>query len=116
MKIIQEILTVLPNAEQGEVNIILAGHRITLTTDESSMLASQLANSLTQLQRTQKHEATTAETWGPGRSAGSMPDLRSVFAGKDGPPASEEVQQRTRALIQAAMKDKGLSLQEEPRE
>jgi hypothetical protein len=116
MKIIQETLTVLPDAEQGEVNIILVGHRITLTADESSLLVNQLASSLTRLQRTQRHDATTAESWTPGRSAGSRPDLRSVFAGKEGTPASEEVQQRTRALIQAAMKDKGLSLDQEPRE
>jgi hypothetical protein len=116
MKVTQETVTVLPNAALGEVNIILAGLRITLTADESSLLARGLASSLEQLQGMQKQEAAAAETWGVGRSTPDAPDLRSGSAGKDAAAESEAMQQRTRALIQASMRDKKLSLREEQRE
>ncbi len=115
MKVTQETVTVLPNAALGEVNIILAGFRITLTADESLALASALASSLEQLQGMQKQEAA-AEKWDVGRSTPAAPDLRSGSAGKDAAAESEAMTQRTRTLIQASMREKGLSLREEQRE
>lgn len=115
MKVTQETVTVLPNAVLGEVNIILAGLHITLTLDESSLLASELASSLEQLHGSPKPEAA-AEAWGVGRSTPAAPDPRPSPAGKDAATESEAMQQRTRALIQASMRDKGLSLREEKRE
>ncbi len=112
MKVTQETVTVLPNAALGEVNIILAGLRITLTVEESSLLAKGLANSLEQLQGAQKHEAAALESWITERSTPAAADLRSGTAGKDA-AADSQAMQRTRALIQASMREKGLSLREE---
>jgi hypothetical protein len=116
MKITQETMTVLPNGALGEVNIIFAGHRVTLTADEASLLAIGLANSLEQLHGLQKHDATAAEAWGVGRSAPAAPEPRPAAAVKDAAADSDGIQHRTRALIQASMRDKGLSLREEQRE
>lgn len=115
MKVTHETVTVLPNAALGEINIVLAGFRITLSADESMQLASALASSLEQLQGAHKHEAA-AEKWGVGRSAQAAPDPRVSAAGKDAAADSEAMVQRTRTLIQASMREKGLSLREEQRE
>ena len=115
MKVTQETVTVLPNVAAGEVNIILAGLHITLTLDESSLLASALASSLEQLHGSPRPEAA-AEAWSVGRSMSAAPDPRPGSAGKDAAAGSEAIQQRTRALILASMRDKGLSLREENRE
>jgi hypothetical protein len=115
MKITQEALTVLPNVARGEVNIVLGGIRITLTAEESLLLAAGLANSLDQLQGIEPREAAVAETWEVGRSTPADPDLRSSPSGKEAATPSEMLV-RTRALIQASMRDKGLSLRETQRE
>ena len=115
MKITQEALTVLPDVARGEVNIILAGVHITLTAEESLVLAAGLANSLDQLQGLERREAAAAETWDVGRSTPVEPDPRSSASGKEAATPSEMLV-RTRALIQASMRDKGLSLRETQRE
>jgi hypothetical protein len=115
MKITQEALTVLPDVAQGEVNIMLGGIHITLTAEESLLLAAGLANSLDQLQGIAPRDAAVAETWEVGRSTPADPDPRSNSSDKEAATPSEMLV-RTRALIQASMKDKGLSLREEPRE
>jgi hypothetical protein len=115
MKITQEAVTVLPNVARGEVNIVLGGIHITLTAEESLLLAAGLANSLDQLQGVEPREAAAAETWEVGRSTQADPDLRSSSSDKEAASQSE-VLVRTRALIQASMRDKGLSLRETPRE
>jgi len=115
MKITQEAVTVLPNVAEGEVNIILPGIRVTLTASESLLLAEGLANSLEQLQARQKREAAAAETWDVGRSPTADPDQHARAPGKEAATPSDMLV-RTRALIQASMRDKGLSLREEPRE
>jgi len=113
MKIAQEAVSVLPNAA-GEINVFLAGLRITLTTDEALLLAAALATSLELLQGAPQHEAA-AEPWGVGRSTAAPPDPLSGSTGKDATSESDTVL-RTRALIQASMRSKGLSLREAHRE
>jgi hypothetical protein len=104
-------MTVLPNAALGEVNIILPGLHITLTLDESTQLASGLASSLEQLQATPPREGAAAGSWDVGRSKPAAADPRSGAASTD-----TDTTLRTRALIQASIRDKGLSLREEQRE
>ncbi len=115
MKITQEALTVLPNVARGEVNIILGGVHITLTAEESLLLAAGLANSLDQLQGMEQRDAAGAETWDVARSTPADPEPRASSSGKEAasPP---EMLVRTRALIQASMRDRGLSLRETQQE
>jgi hypothetical protein len=115
MKITQEAVTVLPNVAEGEVSIVLPGIHITLTADESLLLAAGLAISLERLQGREQREAAAAETWDVGRSTPADPDLSTRAPGKEAATPSD-VLLRTRALIQASMRDKGLSLREEQRE
>jgi hypothetical protein len=115
MKITPEALTVLPNVARGEVNIILGGIHITLTAEESLLLAAGLADSLDQLQGREPRDAAAAETWDVARSTPADPDLRSSSSGKE-TASSPEMLVRTRALIQASMREKGLSLRETERE
>jgi hypothetical protein len=99
----------------GEVNIVVSGYRISLTADEAALLARGLLNCLGQLRWGEKRAA--------GNSATILPEAPSRDSAKDGtkpavsPVAAESdaVQQRTRALIQASIRDKGLSLREERR-
>jgi hypothetical protein len=118
-RVAREIVSVLPDPAAGEVNIVLSGYRISLTADEAALLARGLLNALGRLR------------WGETRSIGAAaanPSLASLSeappraAAKDDAkpavspaPNSDAVQQRTRALIQASIKDKGLSLREERR-
>lgn len=97
MKVTREIVTVLSDPAAGEVNVVLSGFRITLTADEAFLLANGLARCLAQ-----RREPATAETSGPAES-------------EDAAVESEPAQQRTRALIQASIRDKGLSLRDEQR-
>ncbi len=99
MRVTQEAVTVLANPVAGEINIILGGLRITLSADESALLAGGLVNGLEQLRAMAKAEAAMPETWGVGRA-----------------DEAEAMQQRTRALIQATIRDKGLSLRDGPAE
>src|SRR5260221_11854041 len=114
-RVAREIVTVLPDPVAGEVNIVLSGYRISLTADETASLARGLLNCLGQLR------------WGEkpaGHSMPSLPEAPSPASSKDdgAKPAmspvaaeSDSVQQRTRSLIQASIRDKGLSLREERR-
>lgn len=115
MNITREAVTVLPNAGRGEVDIILAGLRITLTADKSLLLAAGLANSLEQLQGIEQGEAAASDIWEVDRAAPVAPDPRAGSSGKEA-ATEAEVLLRTRALIQASMRDKGLSLREAERE
>ncbi len=114
-RVAREIVTVLPDPVAGEVNIVLSGYRISLTADETASLARGLLNCLGQLRWGEKRA---------GHSMTSLPEAPSRPSAKDdgarpavSPVAAESdsVQQRTRALIQASIRDKGLSLREERR-
>jgi len=91
----------MPDTPAGEVNVVLAGHRIALSIDEAALLADGLIACLERL----RGEAARAggappEAWQVQRAAGE----------------ADAMQQRTRALIQATMRDKGLALREDGRE
>jgi hypothetical protein len=110
MKVTQELVTVWAEPDANEVNVVLAGLRLTLTADETAILVNGLARSL---ERMRASHAT-------GDSAPKAGDAPGVVVRKDeasAPPQGETdaMQLRTRALIQASIRDKGLSLREEPR-
>jgi hypothetical protein len=124
-RVTREIVTVLPDPVVGEVHVVVQGYRITLTAEETSLLARGLLNCLEQLRWAQRRdaEAETAITETSGRAAGS-PDTRPGLTGENDAAmpiaspsgaASDVTQQRMRALIQATIRDKGLSLREERR-
>ncbi len=100
MQVTQEIVTVLADPLLGEVNIVLAGHRIALSVDEAAQLAKGLVSSLERLRgQAVPDPAASSEPWQVERA----------------PSDAEAMQQRSRALIQATMREKGLSLREEDR-
>jgi hypothetical protein len=105
MKVTQEIVTVLPDPLAGEINIVIAGYRIALTADESALLVHGLATSLERL--VGGSAAQPAEVWSVRRD---QPENGASDTSVD---AAEAMQQRTRALIRATMRAKGLSLGEE---
>lgn len=118
-RVAREIVSVLPDPVAGEVNIVLSGYRISLSADETAALARGLLNCLGQLRWGERRAAGAA-----GHSATSLPEAPPRASAKDdeAKPAvspvaaqSDSVQQRNRALIQASIKDKGLSLREERR-
>lgn len=118
-RVAREIVTVLPDPAAGEVNIVLSGYRISLTADETALLARGLLNCLGQLRWGEKRAAGD-----PGQSTTSLPETLPRASAKDAAAAptlspvaaeSEAAQQRTRTLIQASIRDKGLSLREERR-
>jgi len=98
MQVTQEVVTVLADPLLGEVQIVLAGYRILLSAEEATLLAKGLAASL---ERLHLHAAPAAspEPWQVDRA----------------PADAEAMQQRSRALIQATMREKGLSLREDER-
>ena len=119
-RVAREVVSVLPDPVAGEVNIVLSGYRISLTADETAVLARGLLNCLNQLH------------WGEKRAAGQSTAIPSTNSSPEPPrtfakdeaakPAVSAVaaepdvaQQRNRALIQASIRDKGLSLREERR-
>jgi hypothetical protein len=112
MKVTQELVTVWAEPDADEINVVLAGLRLTLTAEESAQLAGGLARSLERLRAGQTKDLG---------EAGMRPaDTSGVIVRKDdggGPPPGEadSMQLRTRALIQASIRDKGLSLREETR-
>lgn len=113
MKVTQELVTVWAEPETDEVNFVVAGLRITLTAEETALLASGLARSLERLRGARARDADEAD-------AGTRPAEPAVIVRRDDgaalPPAEAEAMQlRTRALIQASIRDKGLSLREETR-
>jgi hypothetical protein len=98
MKITQELVSVLADPAAGEVHIVLGGYRITLTSQETSHLAGALAGGLEQLRGAPKRAPSTPPD-----------DPIEVSRVAD----ADAMQQRTRALIQHSIRDKGLSLREE---
>ncbi|HXQ49729.1 MAG TPA: hypothetical protein VN802_01440 [Stellaceae bacterium] len=100
MQVTQELVTVMADPLTGEVNLVLAGYRIVLTTGEAALLAKGLVSSLERLRDQAAAEAAPAsESWQVERTLSD----------------AEAMEQRTRALIQAKMREKGLSLREEDR-
>ena len=93
MKVTQELVTVLADPAAGEVNVVLAGYRLALSAEEAAALAEGLAAGLGRLRQAQ----APAEPWQVQRAPGE----------------AEAMQSRTRALIQATMREKGLTLREE---
>lgn len=120
-RVAREVVSVLPDPVAGEVNIVLSGYRISLTVDETALLARGLLNCLSRLR------------WGEKRAAGQSTATPSTISSPEAPPRafakddtakpavlpvavdSDAAQQRNRALIQASIRDKGLSLREERR-
>ena len=114
MRVVREIVTVLTDPATGEVSIVLSGWRITLTADEADLLARGLANGLEELRGAQRPESgATPELRSPGRSSAGSPDREPQHIVAPLATDPEAIQQRTRALIQASIRDKGLSLREE---
>lgn len=114
MKVTEETVTVLPDPALDEINIVLAGLCITLSADEALLLAHALAGGLERLQG-MPEDAAAAETW----LAGPLPfapDPGRHAIGKQAVAEPETTRQRTRALIRASIRDKGLSLRAEQRE
>jgi len=122
MRIYQEIVTVWADPAAGEVNIVLAGLRIALSSDETAALADGLVTGLGQLRGARRSEAGEAvESEGKGRPAARAAEARPTLADKSDAgrqfvspaPEAEAKQLRTRALIQASIRDKGLTVQED---
>ena len=97
MKVTRELVSVLTDPAAAEVHVVLAGWHLTLTAEETSQLANGLVASLERLRSGEKAD----------------PIARDAFSVAPAPHSSEEMQQRTRALIQATIREKGLSLREE---
>ena len=102
-RVAREVVSVLPDPVAGEVNVVVAGYRISLTADEAALLARGLLNSLGQLR------------WGEKRAAGQPASNLSVASPPEAAAEPDAAQQRHRTLIQASIRDKGLSLREERR-
>jgi hypothetical protein len=102
MKVTQELVTVLADPLAGEISIVLAGVRIALSSDEAAELAHALATGLERLLAAPP-DGAALEAWKVGRSDAS------------GRPAEPDyMQDRTRALIQARMREKGVRPDETP--
>jgi hypothetical protein len=104
MQITQELVTVLADAQAGEITIVLAGYRIVLSTEEATQLARGLASGFERLVGPAASEPATATEPAVGADPWRLDRA---------PSAAEGMQQRTRALIQATMREKGLALREE---
>lgn len=116
MKVTPEIVTVWAEPDSDTVNIVLAGLRITLEVDEAVLLAGALARGL---ERLRSNAPRAEETAHMERFAERPGEAAAVIVRKDPPAAAasaeiEAMQLRTRALVQASIRDKGLSLREEP--
>ena len=111
MKITPEVVTVLADPIAGEINLILAGLRITLSLEESTALVGGLARSVDQLRLTARPDPRSSDA--AHASAGKEDAAGHIVA----PVSSdaESMQLRTRALIQASIRDKGLNLREDTR-
>ena len=107
MKVTQEIVTVWAEPETEEVNILLGGLHVLLDADETALLVGGLAKAVERLRSKP-----------PQRETGTG-DAAVIVRKDEGAPSPtgdmESMQLRTRALIQASIRDKGLSLREEPR-
>lgn len=114
-RVAREVVSVLPDPVAGEVNVVVSGYRISLTADEAALLARGVLNCLGQL-RLGENRATSQSTSFPetppgplAKNNGAKPVVSPVAVEPDA------AQQRHRALIQASIRDKGLSLREERR-
>lgn len=106
MRVTQEVVTVLADPQAGEINIVLAGLRIVLSTEEGAQLAQGLASGL---ERLAAGGASSAEAWSVRRAPADEAADRSLAE-------TEAIQHRARALIRATMRAQGLSLGEETKE
>jgi len=115
-RVAREIVSVLSDPVAGEVNVVVSGYRISLTADEAALLARGLLNCLGQLRWGEKRAAgpsITSPAEAPPRASAAYEGAKPAAS-----PAADEsdaAQQRHRTLIQASIKDKGLSLREERR-
>ena len=98
MQIYQEIVTVLPDPAAGEVNIVMAGLRIALTAEETSLLADRLVTSLGLIRAAANSEVTKPYVSPLVASTTTEPELKQL---------------RARAVIQAGIRDKGLSVRDD---
>ena len=117
-RVAREIVSVLPDPVAGEVNIVVSGYRISLTADEAALLARGLLNSLGQLRWGEKRVTGQAIAGPPPGRTDEPPRAAYEGAKPAMPPPPVEpdaAQQRHRTLIQASIRDKGLSLREERR-
>lgn len=117
-RVAREIVSVLTDPVAGEVNIVVSGYRISLTADEAALLARGVLNCLGQLRWGEKRAAGQAIAGPPTTRTDEAPHAAYEGAKPAVPPAAAEpdaAQQRHRTLIQASIRDKGLSLREERR-
>ena len=117
-RVAREVVSVLADPVAGEVNIVVSGYRISLTADEAALLARGVLNSLGQLRWSEKRSAGQAIAGPPATRTDEAPRAAYEGAKPTVPAAAAEpdaAQQRHRTLIQASIRDKGLSLREERR-
>jgi hypothetical protein len=118
MKVTQEILTVLADPAAFEVNVVMSGLRVMLTAAEAALLANMLRNGLELLKPQELAAAPATERSNTGYIAAMLrddppgPNRRDDAADLEPviTAASEEAREKTRALIRARIRDKGLSL------
>ena len=117
-RVAREVVSVLPDPVAGEVHVVVSGYRISLTADEAALLARGLLNSLAQLRWGEKRASGQALA-GPPPVSRTDDAPRAAYEGAKPfapPPADPDAaQQRHRTLIEASIRDKGLSLREERR-
>lgn len=95
MKITQEAITILPDAEAREINVLMAGFRLTLAADEARQLADGLARALEGIDAAEEERP-------------AVPDISSMVGGRqaeEGAPVSLMITQAQRA----ALRQKGYS-------
>ena len=108
MRVTQELVSVLPDPMAGEIHVVLAGHKISLSSEEGSLLARAISAALERL-------AAAAEPgggWTVRRAPVPMPAASPAPSPEPAETRAEAdaMQQRTRALVQAMMREKGLAL------
>src|SRR5690348_18307771 len=111
-RVAREVVSVLPDPVAGEVHVVVSGYRISLTADEAALVARGLLNSLGQLRWGEKRAAGQAIAGPPATRTDEAPHAAYEGAKPAVPPPAAELdaaQQRHRTLIQASIRDKGLS-------
>jgi hypothetical protein len=113
MKVTRAILTVFADPAALEVSIVMPGLRVTLTAAEATLLTNTLRNGLERLNPQAPAAAAATETRNSGL-VDDQPDPNDRDAAANPGPAivgaSEQVREKTRALIRTRIKHKKLLL------
>jgi|SRR5690348_4724798 hypothetical protein len=115
MKVTQEVVTVWADPLAGEVNFVLSGFRITLSAEEATHLANALAEGVDRLRQAPMPTVASAVPAMPAPNPPADPAADGPTGHSPTAAETEAIQHRTRALIQASIREKGLSLREEER-